>query len=153
MSNPSIDHYKAIVRVLRYLKYTQNYSLYYIRYLVVLEGYNDANQIFDIKDSKSTSSYIFIIGRAVTSWKSSKQTVIAQHDPLWNLNLLLQINVEKKLNSYAISQRISLHGKNQCHQYAYTMIINQLLVGYKVKCIIVSLDIYVANMVLLNNYS
>ena len=28
-SNPGPDHWKAIVRVLRYLKYTQNYGLHY----------------------------------------------------------------------------------------------------------------------------
>ena len=42
-SNLSIDHCKAIVRVLRYLRYTRNYGLHYTRYSVVLEGYSDAN--------------------------------------------------------------------------------------------------------------
>ena len=35
-SNPSADHWKAIVRVLRYLRYTRNYGLHYTRYPVVL---------------------------------------------------------------------------------------------------------------------
>ena len=55
MSNPSDDHWKAIVKVLRYLRYTHNFGLYYTIYLAILKGYNDANWIFDIKDSKSTS--------------------------------------------------------------------------------------------------
>ena len=42
-NNPGEDHWKAIVRVLRYLKYTLNYGLHYMRYLVVLEGYSDEN--------------------------------------------------------------------------------------------------------------
>uniref|UniRef100_A0A2N9ISW3 Reverse transcriptase Ty1/copia-type domain-containing protein n=1 Tax=Fagus sylvatica TaxID=28930 RepID=A0A2N9ISW3_FAGSY len=37
-SNPGEDHWKAIVRVLRYLKYTLNYGVHYTRYLAVLEG-------------------------------------------------------------------------------------------------------------------
>ena len=43
MSNLNADHWKAIVKVLKYLRYTCNYGLHYTRYLVVLEGYNDAN--------------------------------------------------------------------------------------------------------------
>ena len=43
MSNPGVDHWKANIRVLRYLRYTQNYGLHYTRYLAVLEGYSDAN--------------------------------------------------------------------------------------------------------------
>ena len=77
-SNPGPDHWKAIVRVLRYLKYTQNYGLHYSKYLAVLEGYYDANWISDTKDSKSTSGYLFTLGGGAVSWKSSKRTCIAR---------------------------------------------------------------------------
>ena len=40
--------------------------------------YSDANWIFDIKDTKSTSGYVFTLGGAAVSWKSSKQTCIAR---------------------------------------------------------------------------
>ena len=36
-SNPGPDHWKAIVRVLRYLKYTKNYGLHYSKYPAILE--------------------------------------------------------------------------------------------------------------------
>ncbi|OMO62209.1 Zinc finger, CCHC-type [Corchorus capsularis] len=77
-SNPSADHWKAIVRILRYLRYTRDYGLHYTRYPAVLEAYSDANWISDIKDTKSTSGYVFTLAGAVVSWKSSKQTVIAR---------------------------------------------------------------------------
>ncbi|GKB83334.1 NAC domain-containing protein 7-like protein [Tanacetum coccineum] len=48
------------------------------RYPTVIEGYNDANWISNIKDSRSTSGYVFTLGGAAVSWKSSKQTVIAK---------------------------------------------------------------------------
>ncbi|GKE51043.1 zinc finger, CCHC-type containing protein [Tanacetum coccineum] len=35
-------------------------------------------RISDIKDSRSTSGYVFTLGGAAMSWKSSKQTVIAK---------------------------------------------------------------------------
>ena len=77
-SNPNGDHWKGIVRVLRYLRYTRDYGLHYIRYPAILEGYSDANWISDVKNSKSTSGYVFTLAGAAISWKSSKQTVIAR---------------------------------------------------------------------------
>ena len=71
-SNPSKDHWKALVRVLRYIKYTKDYGLHYTKYPAVLEGYSDANWISDSKDTKSTSGYVFTIGGASISWKSLK---------------------------------------------------------------------------------
>ena len=77
-SNPGPHHWKAIVKVLMYFKYTQNYGLHYSKYPAVLEGYCDANWISEIKDSKSTSGYLFTLGGGAMSWKSSKQTCIAR---------------------------------------------------------------------------
>ena len=77
-SNLGPDHWKEIVRVLRYLKYTQNYGLHYSKYQAVLEGYCDANWISETKDSKSTSGYLFTLGGGEVLWKSSKQTCIAR---------------------------------------------------------------------------
>ncbi|GJR91795.1 pol polyprotein [Tanacetum coccineum] len=77
-SNPSVAHWKAMTRVLHYLRYSRDYGLHYDRYPAVIEGYSDANWISDIKDSRSTSGYVFTLGGAAISWKSSKQTVIAK---------------------------------------------------------------------------
>ncbi|CAL9011582.1 unnamed protein product [Prunus brigantina] len=77
-SNPGHDHWEALIKVLRYLKYTQVYGLHYTRYPPVLEGYSDANWISDSTETKSTSGYVFTLGGAAVSWKSSKQTCIAR---------------------------------------------------------------------------
>ena len=66
------------MRVLKYLSFTRNYGLHYTRYHVVLESYNDANRISNVKDSKSHSGHVFTLRGVVVSWKSSKQTVIAR---------------------------------------------------------------------------
>ena len=50
-SNLGEDHWKALVRVLRYLKYTLNYRLHYTKYPAVLKRYSDANWISDTKDT------------------------------------------------------------------------------------------------------
>ncbi|GJT45275.1 retrovirus-related pol polyprotein from transposon TNT 1-94 [Tanacetum coccineum] len=57
-SNLSVAHWKAMTRVLHYLRYSRDYRLHYNRYPAVIEGYSDANWISDIKDSRSTSGYV-----------------------------------------------------------------------------------------------
>ena len=65
-------------RLLGYLRHTQDYALHYTEYPIVLEGYCDANWITGTKNTKSTSGYVFTLGGAEMSWKSSKQTCIAR---------------------------------------------------------------------------
>ncbi|WJZ99453.1 hypothetical protein VitviT2T_017897 [Vitis vinifera] len=77
-SNPGAKHWQGIIRVLKYLRFTRDYGLHYTRYPAVLEGYSDANWISNVKDSKSHSGYVFTLGGAAVSWKSSKQMVIAR---------------------------------------------------------------------------
>ncbi|GKA15503.1 hypothetical protein Tco_0695250 [Tanacetum coccineum] len=67
-----------MTRVLGYIRYTQEYGLHYTRYPAVIEGYSDANWISNIKDSKSTSGYVFTLRGGAISWKYSKQTVISR---------------------------------------------------------------------------
>ena len=43
--------------MLKYLGFTHDYGLHYTRYPTVLEGYNDANWISNVKDSKSQTGY------------------------------------------------------------------------------------------------
>ncbi|GJX29094.1 putative RNA-directed DNA polymerase [Tanacetum coccineum] len=64
-SNPSVAHWKAMTRVLHYLRYNRDYGLHYDRYPAVIEGYSDANWISDIKDSRSTSGYVSSIAQVV----------------------------------------------------------------------------------------
>uniref|UniRef100_A0A2N9HAT5 Reverse transcriptase Ty1/copia-type domain-containing protein n=1 Tax=Fagus sylvatica TaxID=28930 RepID=A0A2N9HAT5_FAGSY len=54
-SNPSAEHWKAIARVLGYLKKTKDLGLYYSGYPAVLEGYSDTNWVTSVGDNKSTS--------------------------------------------------------------------------------------------------
>jgi hypothetical protein len=58
MSNPDIDHWHALERVMRYLYGTMSYKIHYSGHPAVLEGYSDANWISDIDDIKATSGYV-----------------------------------------------------------------------------------------------
>ena len=77
-SRPSKEHWHAIERVMRYLKGTMTLGLHYQKYPAVLEGYSDADWNTLSDDSKATSGYIFSIVGGAVSWKSKKQTILAQ---------------------------------------------------------------------------
>ncbi|GJZ24801.1 hypothetical protein Tco_0562260, partial [Tanacetum coccineum] len=55
---------------------TMNYGLSYVGYPSVLEAYSDASWINHVKDSSSTSGWVFLLGGGAMSWASKKQTCI-----------------------------------------------------------------------------
>nr|GEX54260.1 zinc finger, CCHC-type [Tanacetum cinerariifolium] len=75
--NVTIDKYKARLGI-HYLRYNCDYGLHYDRDPADIEGYIDENWISDVKDSISTSGYVFTLRGTAISWKSSKETVIAK---------------------------------------------------------------------------
>lgn len=77
-SNPGKAHWDAVQRLMRYLKATLNYSLLYSGYPGVVEGYSDASWCSEPDECRSTGGYVFTLGGAAISWKSKKQTMIAQ---------------------------------------------------------------------------
>jgi hypothetical protein len=62
VSNPGDDHWQALERVMHYLKGTVRYGIHYTGYPRVLEGYCDANWIFDADEMYATSGYVFLLG-------------------------------------------------------------------------------------------
>jgi hypothetical protein len=73
-SNPGIEHWGMVKKVLRYLQGTKCPMLTYRRSdSLHTEGYSDLDFVGD--DRKSTSGYIFTLVGGAISWKSSKQTV------------------------------------------------------------------------------
>jgi hypothetical protein len=67
VSNPGDDHWKALERVMRYLKGTMNYGIHYTGYPRVLEGYSDSNWISNTDEIKATSGYVFTLGGGAVS--------------------------------------------------------------------------------------
>ena len=106
-SKPSEFHWKAVARVLGYLKKTKDLSLTYYNYPAVLEGYCDASWITNMGDNKSTSGWIFTLGGGAISWAFKKQTCIshstmesefialaaAGKEAEWLRNLLIEIEL------------------------------------------------------------
>jgi len=75
---PNQEHWDALAKLMRYLIGSMDYAIEYSGLPVVLEGYNDANWIFDSDETKSTSGYVFTLGGGVITCRSVRQTIIAK---------------------------------------------------------------------------
>ena len=76
-SNPGIAHWKAVKRILRYLKGTSDYMLCYQSPDLQMVGYSDADWGGDIDERKSTSGYAFLLNGGAITWSSKKQSCIS----------------------------------------------------------------------------
>ncbi len=78
MSNPGIDRWHALERVMRYLRGTMSYRIHYSGHPAVLEGYSDSDWISDVDEFYATSGYVFTLGGGAVSWRSCKQTILTR---------------------------------------------------------------------------
>jgi hypothetical protein len=77
-SKPCKEHWTAVKRIMRYLKGTIDYGLWYDKNTPSeCVGYSDSDWAGDTDDRKSTSGYVFQICGAAVSWRSKKQSCVA----------------------------------------------------------------------------
>jgi hypothetical protein len=76
-SNYGLSHWKAVKRVLRYLKGTKHYTLEYKRGAGDIRGFCDADWANDINDRRSVTGYVFTLNGGAISWNSKKQPTVA----------------------------------------------------------------------------
>jgi hypothetical protein len=77
-SNPKESHLLAVKRIFRYLKGTENMSLFYPRSDTFdLKGFTDADYAGDLVNRKSTSGTLQFLGSCLVSWASKKQNTVA----------------------------------------------------------------------------
>lgn len=107
MERPTVLHYNAVKRILRYVKGTLEYGLVYSKgtgnYL--LAGFSDSNLAGDTDDRKSTSGMCFYLNENLITWVSQKQRCVALStceaefmaataaacQGIWLRNLLMQV--------------------------------------------------------------
>ena len=89
MEKPGLNHWAALKRVLRYLKYTRNMVLTYKAYFgadnskiqawlsTPLQGWTDADWGGDIDSSRSTSGFLFTFAGGAIAWRTKKQATVA----------------------------------------------------------------------------
>ncbi|GAU51097.1 hypothetical protein TSUD_185270 [Trifolium subterraneum] len=76
---PTITHYNAACRILRYLKQEPGLGLMFPRDSELqLLGFADADWAGCVDSRKSTTGYCFFLGSSLISWKAKKQETIAR---------------------------------------------------------------------------
>ncbi|KAL0358403.1 UNVERIFIED_CONTAM: Retrovirus-related Pol polyprotein from transposon RE2 [Sesamum angustifolium] len=79
MQSTSQVHYAAAKRILRYLRGTKDFGIWYKSTNdAKLVRYTDSDWAGSVDDMKSTSGYTFSLGSGIFSWASKKQATVAQ---------------------------------------------------------------------------
>src|SRR5438876_10168660 len=77
MERPCEGHLVAAKRILRYVKGTLSYGLFYKQNVnFSLTGFVDADWAGDVNDRRSTTGFCFNTGSAAISWCSKKQGTV-----------------------------------------------------------------------------
>jgi hypothetical protein len=77
-ASPSTSHRKALKRIMRYLRFTPEFGLWYSSSSVLsLCGYSNANFVGCLLERKSTSRTCQFLGTSLVSWSSRKQSSVA----------------------------------------------------------------------------
>ncbi|MCO5577069.1 hypothetical protein L7F22_030891 [Adiantum nelumboides] len=78
MQLPRKPHLDAVRRILRYVRATLDYALFYdAGTQVQVHGYTDSDWAGSSSDRRFTSSYMFSFGSAAITWSSKKQPTVA----------------------------------------------------------------------------
>ena len=78
MQSPRKPHLDSVRRIMRYVKSTIQYGLFYAYGSDLhLSGYTDADWAGSPYDRRSTSGYSFTLGSGAVSWSSKKQPTVA----------------------------------------------------------------------------
>ncbi|KAH1097320.1 hypothetical protein J1N35_014241 [Gossypium stocksii] len=73
------SHFKAVKRVLRYVRGTTDFGVWYTKANTLkLVRYIDSDWAGLVDDMRSTSEYFFLLGYGVLSWSSKKQSIVSQ---------------------------------------------------------------------------
>ncbi|KAE8674311.1 Detected protein of unknown function [Hibiscus syriacus] len=108
MESLTTTHFKFAKRILRYLKGTVDFGLFYsVSNDYKLVGYSDSDWGGDIDNRKSTTGFIFFMGDIALTWMSKKQPIVtlSTYEPeyvvaiscvchaIWLRNLLKEIGL------------------------------------------------------------
>lgn len=139
VSNPLEDHWKAVMRILRYLQGTLNHGLLLVpadnTTPINITRFCDVDWASDPDDRRSTSGTCIFLGPNLVSWWAKKQTLVARSSAdaeymslahataeiLWLQSLLQELRVPHKvpkimcdnLSVVALSHNYVLHSRTK----------------------------------------
>ncbi|GAU51495.1 hypothetical protein TSUD_413780, partial [Trifolium subterraneum] len=112
MDKPKSSHLIAAKRILRYVKGTIDYGVFFPandrKNECKLMGYTDSNWCGDVEDRKSTAGYIFYFGEAQISWCSKKEPVVALSSLTLKVDNVSAINLAKNPIVHGRSKHIEM---------------------------------------------
>jgi len=77
METLTTTHFKALKRILRYIKGIVYFGLFYgYSNSFELISYNDSDWAEDMNDRKSIASFVFHMGDTIFTWSSTKQPIV-----------------------------------------------------------------------------
>ncbi|CAL0318541.1 unnamed protein product [Lupinus luteus] len=79
MASPTINHYKAMTRIFRYIKSCPGQGLFYpSTSSIQIKGFTDSDWATCPDTRKSISGYCMFLGDSLVSWKSKKQHTVSR---------------------------------------------------------------------------
>ena len=78
MQAPQLAHLQVVQSIIRYLRHTLAYGLFYARNdLDILSGFTDADWGGDSDSRRSVTGYLFKLGQSPITWTSKSQTSVS----------------------------------------------------------------------------
>jgi hypothetical protein len=78
IEKPRSSHLKTTKRILRFVKGTSSYGLFYLSSQnLEITGYSDSDWAGSLEDIKSTTGFVFFMGETTFTWTSKKQSIVA----------------------------------------------------------------------------
>lgn len=79
LQSPTVDHFRAVKRLLRYVKGTLSFGLTYSRpHQPTIVGYSDADWARCLDTRRSTYGYSIFLGGNLVSWSAKKQPTVSR---------------------------------------------------------------------------
>jgi Reverse transcriptase (RNA-dependent DNA polymerase) len=79
MHNPTVNHWSAVKRILRYIHGTLSHGLtFHSNSSITLQAYSDADWAGSLDDRCSTSDYCLFLGQNLISWSAKKQPTVSR---------------------------------------------------------------------------
>ncbi|XP_057746659.1 uncharacterized mitochondrial protein AtMg00810-like [Arachis stenosperma] len=117
LSAPRTTHYVIVLRILRYVKSTLFYGLYFSAHSsLTLQAYSDADWAGDPTYRRSTTGYCLFLGDALISWRAKKQTFTARSSTKVEYRVLADTTAEViSIAHNDVFHERTKHIKIDCH--------------------------------------